>query len=90
MSVSRLMDKQNKHTMEYYLALKRNERDFPGVPVVKTPRSQCRGPGLDPWSGNWIPHAAAKTQHSQMNKYFKKKKKRNEIMIRTCYNMDEP
>ena len=23
-------------------------RDFPGGPVVKTPRSQCRGPGFDP------------------------------------------
>ena len=27
-------------------------RDFPGGPVVKTPRSQCRGPQIDPWSGN--------------------------------------
>ena len=26
--------------------------DFPGGPVAKTPRSQCRGPGFDPWSGN--------------------------------------
>ena len=26
-------------------------RDFPGGPVAKTPCSQCRGPGLDPWSG---------------------------------------
>ena len=26
--------------------------DFPGVVVVKTPCSQCRGPGFDPWSGN--------------------------------------
>ena len=26
--------------------------DFPGGPVVKTPYSQCRGPGFDPWSGN--------------------------------------
>ena len=26
--------------------------DFPGGPVVKTPHSQCRGPGFDPWSGN--------------------------------------
>ena len=24
-------------------------RDFPGGPVGKTPRSQCRGPGFDPW-----------------------------------------
>ena len=27
-------------------------RDFPGGPVGKTPCSQCRGPGFDPWSGN--------------------------------------
>ena len=40
--------------------------------MVKTPRSQCRGPGLDPWSVNYthtpqlkIPHTAAKTQKSQ-------------------------
>ena len=26
--------------------------DFPGGPVAKTPCSQCRGPGFDPWSGN--------------------------------------
>ena len=26
--------------------------DFPGGPVVKTLRSQCRGPGFHPWSGN--------------------------------------
>ena len=27
-------------------------RDFPGGPAVKTPCSQCRGPGFDPWPGN--------------------------------------
>ena len=26
--------------------------DFPGGPVVKTPRSQCRGPGFNLWSRN--------------------------------------
>ena len=26
--------------------------EFSGGPVVKTPRSQCRGPGFDPWLGN--------------------------------------
>ena len=25
---------------------------FLGGPVAKTPCSQCRGPGFDPWSGN--------------------------------------
>ena len=29
-----------------------NAWDFPGGAVVKTPRSQCRGPGFDPWSMN--------------------------------------
>ena len=28
------------------------QRDFPGGPGAKTPHSQCRGPGLNPWSGN--------------------------------------
>ena len=27
-------------------------RDFPGSPVVKTLRFQCRGPRFDPFSGN--------------------------------------
>ena len=26
--------------------------DFTGNPVARTPCSQCRGPGLDPWSEN--------------------------------------
>ena len=26
--------------------------DFPGGPVVKTPRFYCRGRGFDPWWGN--------------------------------------
>ena len=38
--------------------------DFPGGPVAKTPRSQCRGPGFDPWSGNKILHAASKSSHA--------------------------
>ena len=35
-------------------------RDFPGGPVAKILHPQCRGLGLDPWSGNKIPHAAIK------------------------------
>lgn len=27
-------------------------KDFAGGPVTETLRSQCRGPGFDPWSGN--------------------------------------
>ena len=36
------------------------ERDFPGGPVAGIPHSQQRGPGMDPWSGNWIPQTATK------------------------------
>ena len=42
-------------------------QDFPGCPVAKTPNSQCRGSRFNPWSGNEIPHAATKTQHSQIS-----------------------
>ena len=31
---------------------KRKLRDFPGGLVVKTLRSQCRGPRFNPWWGN--------------------------------------
>ena len=31
--------------------------DFPGGPVVKTPRFHCWGHGFDPWSGTKSPHA---------------------------------
>ena len=39
-------------------------RDFPGGPVAKTLCSQCRGLRLDPWSGNYIPHATSKSSHT--------------------------
>ena len=45
---------------EALLVQKRKVRNFPGGPMAKTPCSQCGGPGFDPWSGNWIPHAATK------------------------------
>ena len=28
------------------------EREFPGGPEVRTPRSHCQGHGFDTWSGN--------------------------------------
>ena len=31
-----------------------------GDPMVTTLCSKCRGPRFNPWSGNWIPHAATK------------------------------
>ena len=66
--------------------------DFPGGPVVKTPRSQCRGLGSIPGQGSQvlqlrllvlqpkikILHAATKTQHSRKKK--KKKKKKEQAM----------
>ena len=41
-----------------------HSRDFPGGPVAKTPHSQCREPGFEPWSGNLIAHAATKSLHA--------------------------
>ena len=32
--------------------LKGPSRDLPGGPGAETPCSQCRGPELNPWSGN--------------------------------------
>ena len=32
----------------------------PGGPMAETLRSQCRGPGFHPWSGNLVPHCATK------------------------------
>ena len=42
-----------------YVFSKLFHQDFPGSPVARTRRSQCRGPRLDPWSYNYIPYAAA-------------------------------
>ena len=52
-------------------------RDFPGGPVAKTPRSQCRGPRFNPWSGNETYHTTTKEPPccnedlAQSNKFFK-------------------
>ena len=55
-------------------SLKLTSGDLPGGPVGKTPRSQCRGPGSDPRSGNQILHAtrqlspcATTTEHGSCN-----------------------
>ena len=32
--------------------------------MAKTTSSQCRDPGFNPWTGNWIPQAAAKSLHA--------------------------
>ena len=33
--------------------------------MAKTSHSQCRGSRLDPWSGNYIPHAATENSYAQ-------------------------
>ena len=59
-------------------------RGSPGAPVAKTPLTYCRGPSSIPGQGTSshmpqlrvhvlqlkIPHAATKTQHSQINNCF--------------------
>ena len=50
----------------YTLIKMRPAGHFPGGPVAKTLHSQCKGPGLNPWSGRYIPHATTKTWHSQI------------------------
>ena len=56
---------------------KREGGDFPVGPMAKIPSSQCKGPALIPGQGTRshitqpnIPHAATKTQCSQINKHF--------------------
>lgn len=39
---------------------KTNEQDFPDDPVARIQHSNCRGPGFNPWLGNYILHAATK------------------------------
>ena len=41
---------------------------FPGGSVAKTLHSQGRGPGSDPWSGNYIPHATTKSSNAATGK----------------------
>ena len=39
-------------------------KDFAHGPVARTPHSQCRRPGTDPWAGNQIPYATTKSSHA--------------------------
>ena len=38
--------------MNLLLSLNLIFQEFPGCPVVRTPRFHCHGPGFNPWSGN--------------------------------------
>ena len=51
--------------------VKKERRNFPGDPVVKTPRFHCRGHGFDPW---WANEDLA---HAEWHGQKKKKKERN-------------
>ena len=46
-------------------------RNFPGGPVAETPHSQCRGPGLDLWSGNYSSHITTKNRSHISQKRWK-------------------
>ena len=37
----------------------------PGGPVARTPRSQCKGPGFNPWSGDQISKASTQSLHAK-------------------------
>ena len=37
---------------------------FPGGPVAKTLRSQCKRARFDPWSGNQVPHVATESSNA--------------------------
>ena len=54
---------------------KKNLREFPGGPVLRTPHFHCQGPGSIPGQGTKIPQAA---QHDQKRKKKKKILKWNE------------
>lgn len=44
--------------------LRREGQGFPGGPLAKTPSSQSRERGFDPWLGKQIPQAATKSSHA--------------------------
>ena len=49
-------------------------QDFPGGPVFKTPSSQYRGHGFDPWLGNWDP-ACYTVRHQKNNDPWQRKER---------------
>ena len=49
---------------------KESLRDFPGSPVVSTPRFHCRGHEFDPWSGNQDPTCSAGWQKHFYKVFF--------------------
>ena len=49
-------------------------RDFAGGSVVKTLHSQCRGPGFNPWSGNWLSEGALEIAEKRSERQRRKGK----------------
>ena len=47
-----------------------HDEAVPAGLAAKTLSSQRRGPGFDPWSVSEIPHAATKSWHRQINRFF--------------------
>ena len=43
---------ENAGPLIQMLRISKQDRGFPGGPVVKNPRFHCRGHGFYPWSGN--------------------------------------
>ena len=50
--------------------MKMKFREFPGGPVVRTPRFHCRGPGLLPGRATKIPKATWRGQKKKKKKKF--------------------
>ena len=57
--------------------------------MAKTPCSQCRKPGFNPWSGNKIPHATTKTCLSQIKSINQTKFKKEKDTIESDTVMDD-
>ena len=60
---------------QHFPAFRTVRGDFLSGPVAKTLCFQHRGPRFDPWSENWIPHAATKsscasTKHPACHNYL--------------------
>lgn len=53
--------------MNARVSLPQRTKDFPGGPVAEGSMLSAQGAGFHPGQGNKIPHAAAKSQCSQIN-----------------------
>ena len=77
-------DANQKRVLKVAATTTAQSRDFPGGPAAETPRSQCKGPGFDPWSQNQIPHATAKDSVCDNQDPARSKKERNSFQNLNC------